>query len=87
MSQSDKRMDQTGRSSVSNLYAQGPVLEGKVAISSTTLKQGNSVVEVFALILSSKASVKKAQSAATSMSFKMKVYKGSPDLTMLTGIY
>lgn len=87
MSQSGKRMDLKGKSSVSNLYAQGPVLVGKIAISNTTLKQENSVVEVFVLILSSKVSVKKAQSAATSMSFKMKVYKGNPDLKMLTGIY
>lgn len=88
MSQSGKRVDLKGKSSVSNLSAQVPVLVVKIAISNTTLKQENSVVEVFVLILSSKVSVKKAQSAATSMSFKMKVaYKGSPDLRMLTGIF
>lgn len=86
MSQSGKRMDLKGKSSVSNLYAQVPVLVGKVAISNTMLKQENSVVEVFVSILLSKVSVKKARSAATSMSFKMKAYKGSPDLKMLTGI-
>lgn len=51
MSQSGKRMDLKGESSVSNLYAQVPVIVGKIAISNTTLKQENSVVGVFVLIL------------------------------------
>lgn len=87
MSRSGKRMGPMGKSSVSSLCAQDPVLGEKVAISNTTLRQENSVVEVFVLILSSKESVKRAQSAATSMSFKIWVYKGSPDLKMLTGIH
>lgn len=71
MSRSGKRMDLMGKSSASNLCAQGPVLVEKVAISNTTLRQENSAVEAFVLILSSKESVKRAQSAATSMSFKI----------------